>query len=182
VIRPFYIGRTPVSIELYHKFCTSVGRQIPKSECALSHLDLPVSNISWLDSVAFCDWFGCRLPTSDEWEWVARSGCPNLYPWGNDPPSPKFANYSGVFGKPTTPGHFSGSVWMVLDLAGNVLEWMADRYIDERKLKEGGDLRIVRGGAWNLNEGTLCCAWFDALPFDIAFNNTGFRLALDADY
>ncbi|MFT6733521.1 MAG: sulfatase modifying factor 1 [Polaribacter sp.] len=35
--------------------------------------DLPVTNVSWFSADAFCRAEGKRLPTVDEWEYVARS-------------------------------------------------------------------------------------------------------------
>ena len=46
---------------------------------------LPVRGIDYESAKAFCVWRGKRLPTEDEWEFVARGVDHKMFPWGNDP-------------------------------------------------------------------------------------------------
>jgi len=114
----------------------------------------PVSNLSWNDAVAFCDWLTrkegldavYRLPTEAEWEYACRAGTDTLYPNGDDPeeqvrignvadvscvqkcPGWKVIDASDgvVFTAPV--GSFAPNAWGLYDMIGNVSEWCLDGY------------------------------------------------------
>lgn len=93
---------------------------------------------------------GYRLPTEGEWEYVARaaaSGKPLKYPWGQDLPvvsgtaNVAGAEAAGLLGGAVLDGHrdefpavaapalFAPNPMGFYDLAGNVSEWVNDRYL-----------------------------------------------------
>jgi formylglycine-generating enzyme len=37
------------------------------------HADVPVTGVSWFAAKSYCEWEGKRLPTVEEWEYVARA-------------------------------------------------------------------------------------------------------------
>ncbi len=94
----------------------------------------PVTNISWTQAERYCTWRQKRLPTEAEWEmaagWDAARKAKLQWPWGNEP-TPGQANLGDrANGAPAVVGSFPGdkSPWGVLDLGGNVSEWVFDAY------------------------------------------------------
>jgi len=137
--------------------------------------NLPAVYVSWDDAIEYCAWLNenfssripvqCefRLPTSDEWEFVASCGDSRRYPWGNDWP-PLYGNHSdatarehlsqwrGIRGYEdgyavTCPVDHSGmNEWGVYGLAGNVWEWCEDWMDDEDRQR-----KIRKGGSWDFD-------------------------------
>ena len=137
--------------------------------------DYPVMDISWYGAQAYCEWVGGRLLTEAEWEYAARGPENRIYPWGNefdctrgnfsegaDDEEPGYSSgESGCDGfELTSPvdAHPQGASWVgVLDLAGNVWDWVADwgatPYPTGLQVNptgpESGANKIARGGSWN---------------------------------
>jgi serine/threonine-protein kinase len=97
---------------------------------------LPVSNVTYDDAVAFAAWRSkrdgvtYRLPTEEEWEYVARNGDKdNLYPWGNTWQNGRAATQEAGVGKAQGVGSYreGGDRWGIQDLMGNVWEWTSSK-------------------------------------------------------
>lgn len=110
-----------------------------------SNDDAPANCLPWVTADRACRAMGKRLPTEAEWEYVARNlDEETTYPWGSDPAVCDYAvvarGYSVYVdatecepsGSTTPPGPVAGGSALdktalgVLNLGGNVSEWVAD--------------------------------------------------------
>src|SRR5579872_1144820 len=126
----FKIERTEVSQDQYAT-CVSAGACTAPSctwDCAQG--DHPAGCVEWAQAKAYCAWAGRRLPTEAEWEAAARGSDGRKYPWGNDEPDCTRAKMSGCGAVSDSVGqHPTGaSPYGALDMAGNVVEMVADWY------------------------------------------------------
>lgn len=104
--------------------------------------DHPINCVTYEEAGAFCAWAGGALPTEIEWEYAARSGRDVVFPWGDDAPTHVHANFDGEVGETTPVGSYptGRSFWGLLDMAGNVNEWVIDSVQPEFGYKMGGNL------------------------------------------
>lgn len=84
--------------------------------------------VTWHDASAYAAWSAKSLPTSQQWEKVARGTRGDLYPWGNQLTPEKCNVRESEVGRITPVNRYrSGtSPYGVYDMCGNVWEWLAD--------------------------------------------------------
>jgi formylglycine-generating enzyme required for sulfatase activity len=187
----FYIDRTEVTNEQYRACVQAGGCTEPFEMSAYNDPEKarhPVTYITWSQAADYCAWKGMELPTEARWERAARGAAPDErdFPWGAEAASCARANYSGCIGGTDRVGArpSGASPEGVLDMAGNVWEWVADRYAadyyewgsDEDPTGPGyGEYRVVRGGAYDGLAEHIRTANRASRPPDQASPNVGFR-------
>ena len=167
----FYIDKYEVSFKNFEDYLASNPKQYPTitgwvdRKARPDMLNKPVFGFQWKRCKNYCEWKGKRLPTEAEWERSAKGVEGRNYPWGDEPPDDKRANFGnccsiqkgsalsrvGSFEKGKSPEE-------VFDLGGNVAEWVYDWY-DKKYYEKGpyknpkgpakGKHHVIRGGAWN---------------------------------
>ncbi len=192
MIEPFYVMKYPVTQHLYHLVMQEEALESNRS-------NLPITEVSWLDSLAFCNKLsrvlgrdecytirkesektiyhntanGFRLLTDAEWQYACKAGTKG-YRYGS---MEKIAWYQGNSNGSAQPvGKLLPNPWGLYDMVGNVWEWCWDLYDTERY----GDYRVFRGGSW-AEVANNCGSTIrrKSMP-DFKIDDLGFRIACGA--
>jgi formylglycine-generating enzyme required for sulfatase activity len=183
----YRISKYPITNQQYYEFVQA--RNYPKPEHwpgdspppeLRNH---PVTFVSWKDATAFCQWLteewrrkgqlephqAVRLPTIAEWQ---RAAGADEYPWGNEfDPERCNAAESGI-GRTTPMGIYldGASIYSVLDMAGNVREWVQDSKLEFSQW--------ACSGSWADPKERVKSSFKDSFVPDLRNNRTGFRIVV----
>jgi formylglycine-generating enzyme required for sulfatase activity len=146
--------------------------------------------MNWYAASQYCEWAGLGLPTEAQWEKAARGTDERIFPWGNAPVDSTRANYRNYVGEPTSVGAYpsGASPYGVLDMAGNVEEWVFDWFesghyyssdlVDPTGPSLVGDEKVTRGGSFRDGPAALPTFIRAHMMFRAASSNyIGFRCA-----
>ena len=164
---------------------------------------LPVTQVTWIGASRYCAARGARLPTEAEWEYAARPHPGDRFPWGVDPPRCDGVAFGRMQGQmcagfrlgPAKVGTMpmDCSPLGIRDLAGNVAEWVQDRFeeryadcqdncadpvaAEPKEIGKDPIKRVFRGGDWGQVAPICRSAGRGRKPQTMAFQNIGFRCA-----
>lgn len=195
----FWIDRYEVTNADYRR-CVEAGACAPPGQSDAyddpNRAANPVLGVDWFQARQYARWAGKRLPTEAEWEYAARAGSPERFPWG-EKWNPERANGLGVegadrWGAEAPVGSLPPNAWGIYDLVGNAAEWVQDVYHqgysggprNERAWEqETGAIaerkRVIRGGSYTSAGSNQRVSERTARRPDEAHRATGFRCASD---
>jgi formylglycine-generating enzyme required for sulfatase activity len=211
---PYYIDETEVTNGAYAKCVEAKACDPPDSPRSAYYNTYygdpefetyPVIFVNWYDAAAFCQWRGARLPSEAEWEKASsfdtEQSIKLRYPWGDafDGEKLNFCDTNcadeaanGRFNdgyRDTAPvGSYANgrSPLGIYDMAGNVMEWVADWY-NSRTYQTApdtnplgppeGEFKAIRGGSWLSTADELTTTTRSSFDPTVSRTNLGFRCA-----
>jgi formylglycine-generating enzyme required for sulfatase activity len=186
-LNDFYIGTYEVTYHQYDIYAAETDKPFPRDD-GRGRGDRALVYINWYDAVEFCNAYGYRLPTEQEWEYASRSGGKyQLYAGTSDPDSlSNYVRYSENSGAYTySVGTKSPNEAGIFDMSGNVSEFVGNYYpfyktdpdsIEYYPLEERA-MRVVRGGSFNNTDNVLRTYWRVGVLAELGDHTIGFRCA-----
>ncbi|MCC6568045.1 MAG: SUMF1/EgtB/PvdO family nonheme iron enzyme, partial [Anaerolineales bacterium] len=138
-LNAFWMDQLEVTNAMY-ALCMSAGACDPPQNLGTARIanyfgnpvfnDYPVVYVTWGQAKAYCAWANRRLPAEAEWERAARGDDLRTFPWGENKPDWRFANFNMLVTDTSRVGSYAmgASPFGALDMAGNVAEWTNDYY------------------------------------------------------
>ncbi|GBG07036.1 hypothetical protein PAT3040_01584 [Paenibacillus agaridevorans] len=189
-IEPFFVMKYPVTQHMYHFVLHGV-------EVEPNVRNLPVTEVSWIDSLVFCNELsrrfgrnecytiagesentiynnkanGFRLLSDAEWQYACKAGTTGYRYASID----QIAWYQeNANGSAQQVGKRLPNPWGLYDMIGNVWEWCWDLYDPNRY----GNYRVFRGGSWAEVENNCGSTVRRKSMPEFKIDDLGFRIAL----
>jgi sulfatase modifying factor 1 len=213
-VAPFYLDIYPVTNAQYVAFIQANPRwrrsqvsplladaaylrhwqaDVPPPEVATAVAQRPVTYVSWFAARAYCRWQQKRLPSTAEWEYVARAS--ETAPDGHQDPAYQARLLEWyTLPAPAVPpliGNGQKNYWGIYDLHGSMWEWVADFQTAfgtgaARGDKESERDRFCGSGVFGVSEqervnypAFMRYAYRSSLRGTYTVHNLGFRCAKD---
>ncbi len=133
--------------------------------------DLPRTEVSWYEAVAFCRWLTLQLypegvgnwiislPSEQQWQRAAQGDDGREYPWGNEFNKLYCNTEESQIGMPTHVNYYSNgmSPFGLIDMAGNIWEWCLTKWETGNADLGLDDPRVRRGGAFDTSNLSASC-------------------------
>ncbi|MBI5451057.1 MAG: SUMF1/EgtB/PvdO family nonheme iron enzyme [Gammaproteobacteria bacterium] len=129
----YRIDKYPVTNAQYARFVAATGYRAPlhwiKGRIPRGLEQHPVTMVSWYDASRYAQWAGKRLLHEAEWEKAARGRDQRRWPWGDQMDAGRLNTYYSVGStSEVTRYPLGASPFGVMDMAGNITEWVADDF------------------------------------------------------
>ena len=192
----FFMGKYPLTQAQYQAI-------MGKNPAYFKGNNRPVENVSWDDTVLFCQKLSqrtgknYRLPSEAEWEYACRAGTKTPFSFG-DNITTDLVNYNGTYPYKSAPKgkyreqttdvgtFFLPNPFGLYDMHGNVWEWCEDdwheNYIDAPtdgsawNSQSGSNTKLLRGGSWYYDAGCCRSANRNRYSRDYRYYYCGFRV------
>ena len=172
---PFQLDEFPVSVRAYRQFADSTHYMTHAERVGYAYAlkpdgtgveqvdggnwrnglkrhpaeeDAPVVGVTFLDAVAYCRSNGARVPSEDEWEYVARGPARSVFPWGDDP-TPVARAMRIAPHVMDGPGEGIGGRYK--GLSGSVWQWVDTSLYAKCDPNDPAKLsacKVLKGGSW----------------------------------
>ncbi len=199
---PIAISRAPITFEQWDACLADGGTRHRPDDHGWGRSNRPVINVSWHDAQEYIGWLNRRLDlppehryrllSEAEWEYAAHAGHDyERFPWGEDLDGRQLAHYAWHYGNSggriQPVGGKPANAFGLLDMLGNVTEWVQDHYssdyrphaADGRPYLEDSRhaQRVLRGGSWLDRLGKLRPAARKCMSPTHRSYEIGFRIA-----
>ena len=207
IVQPFFIGKYLVTQAQWRAVTNlpTVNRVLNPDPSHYKGDNRPVENVSWNESVEFCDRLSLytgkhyRLPSEAEWEYACRAGTNTPFHFG-ETLTPNLAIYASnrsdwhsveYNSKNPTSRPKNVNNFGLFDMHGTLWEWCADAWhnnyegappdgsiwLNENYKQKSFQSRfVVRGGSWGKPLDYCRSAYRDSEPSDYKSAYNGFRI------